>query len=134
MGASSLAFGQMATTDLKTSDKHFENSNNLVSNHNSNFDNRVAYSAIAKDTDYTKALFAGQNSTNILNNNLGESELSVSYESKKLKRAQVYSSDGKLLQTSTKSLLNEKRLTAGEYLIKIDFQDGTSTSTKFIKK
>lgn len=61
-------------------------------------------------------------------------ELTVTYEEKKLKQASIFSADGKLLQTSSKILIDEKRLLAGEYMVKIDFQDGTSTSTKFIKK
>lgn len=63
-----------------------------------------------------------------------EPQLTVTYEDKKLKQASIFSADGKLLQTSSKILFDEKKLQAGEYLVKIDFQDGTSTSTKFTKK
>lgn len=63
-----------------------------------------------------------------------EPQLTVTYEEKKLKQASIFSADGKLLQTSSKILFDEKKLVAGEYLVKIDFQDGTSTSTKFTKK
>lgn len=61
-------------------------------------------------------------------------ELNVKYEDKKLKQASVFSADGKLLQTSSNTLIDVRKLKVGQYLIKVDFQDGTSTSAKFIKK
>ena len=72
--------------------------------------------------------------TDTLKQTAVDNELSVTYETKKMKKASVYSKDGKLLQTSSKNLLDEKKLKAGEYVIKVDFQDGTSTSAKYIKE
>ncbi|WDF47317.1 T9SS type A sorting domain-containing protein [Chryseobacterium sp. KACC 21268] len=103
LGASSFAFAQTATTEPKASSKDLINSNNVVSQD---------VSGTAKSS---------------------ENQVTATYESKKLKKSQVYTSEGKLIQTSTKAILDEKKLKAGEYVIKVDFQDGTSTSAKFIK-
>lgn len=60
-------------------------------------------------------------------------QLTVTHNDKKLKQATVFSADGKLLQSSTSTLIDVKKLAVGQYIIKVDFQDGTSTSVKFIK-
>lgn len=107
LGASSFAFAQTATTEPKAVSKDLTNSNNVVSQ-----------DVIGTDKSNSKS---------------SENQVTATYESKKLKKSQVYTSEGKLIQTSTKAILDEKKLKAGEYVIKVDFQDGTSTSAKFIK-
>jgi len=104
--ASSFAFGQKATSELPQSSKNLASSSNVVSYN----DSRIQ-----------------------LSDDFVENQLTVTYEDKKLKKAEVFSADGKLVQTSSNIILNEKKLKEGEYLIKVEFQDGTSTSTKFIK-
>lgn len=61
-------------------------------------------------------------------------QLTVKHDDKKLKSASIYSAEGKLLQSSSESLIDVRKLPIGQYVIKADFQDGTSTSVKFIKK
>lgn len=130
LGASSLAFAQNTTNSVTTSEILVEKSakENSV---------EVANNISSEPPHNKKALSSVKNSENegvATEKKLSGNELIVSYESKKMKKARVYSSDGKLLQTSTRSLVDEKKLDPGDYLIKVDFRDGTSTSAKFTKQ
>lgn len=52
----------------------------------------------------------------------------------KISRVSVYNADGKLLLDNNFSKINLSALKTGNYLLKIDFTDGTSETQKFIKE
>ncbi|WP_298419223.1 T9SS type A sorting domain-containing protein [uncultured Kordia sp.] len=54
--------------------------------------------------------------------------------SKNIQRSEVYSLKGQLLKSSTKSVIDIKSFTPGEYIVKIYFDNNESTSKKIIKK
>ncbi|MBP7500942.1 MAG: T9SS type A sorting domain-containing protein [Chryseobacterium sp.] len=125
LGASTMAFGQSLTSEPKYTFADLALSSNVLSYGHADLLETKPFIPHSKVTN--------QNSDTI-NNPISEKEVVVTYENKKLKTASVYSEDGTLIQTSSKALLNEKKLKAGNYIVKVDFEDGTSTSAKFIKK
>ena len=124
LGASTMAFGQSLTSEPKYTFADLALSSNVLSYGHGDFLEAKPFIPHSKVTSHSDTT----------NSPISEKEVVVTYENKKLKTASVYSEDGKLLQTSTKALLNEKKLKAGNYIVKVDFEDGTSTSAQFIKK
>ena len=103
LGASSLAFGQSLTSEPKYTFADLALSSNVLSYGHADLLETKPFIPHSKVTN--------QNSDTI-NNPISEKEVVVTYENKKLKTASVYSEDGTLIQTSSKALLNEKKLKA----------------------
>lgn len=120
-----MAFGQSLTSEPKYTSADLALSSNVLS---------YGHGDLLETKPFIPHSKVTSNSSDTINNSISEKEVVVTYENKKLKTASVYSEDGTLIQTSSKALLNEKKLKAGNYIVKVDFEDGTSTSAKFIKK
>ena len=136
LSACSLAFSQNTIFEQKLVTPDFAESLNRIATESPALAENSAAIVFHRDLE-NQMISSTQNMekpTDTLKQTAVDNELSVTYETKKMKKASVYSKNGKLLQTSSKNLLDEKKLKAGEYVIKVDFQDGTSTSAKYIKE